>query len=99
MRAYLCWNCGRLCKCNKEFPDGRPRRISECAEYTKAPPDPTRITHKEMAEILGFSLRKVETLITSVNGVRYLTKALARKGIVITYERDKNRIYFYRKEH
>lgn len=96
MRACLCWNCGRLCECNKDFPIGRPKRRSDCAEYAEAPPDPPRITQKEMADILGCSVSKIARLITAQNGVRRLTKALARKGIVLTYERAKNRIYFYR---
>lgn len=98
MRACLCWNCGKVNKCQKSFPNGRPKRRSECAEYTKAPPDPSRITHKEMAEILGYSVRKIENLITSANGMRHIVKALARKGIILTYERRKNRIYFYKEE-
>lgn len=98
MRACLCWNCGKVNKCQKAFPNGRPKRRSECTEYTKAPPDPSRITHKEMADILGCSVRKIEGLIASMNGVEYLTKALLRKNVVITYERTKNRIYFYREE-
>lgn len=98
MRACLCWNCGRLCECNKEFPNGRPKRKSECADYAEAPPEPQRITHKEMAEALGCSMSKIEQFVTSTKGVRFLTKALARKGIVLTYEITKNRIYFYREE-
>ena len=96
MRSCLCWNCGRLCECNKEFPNGRPKRRSECADYKEAPPEPKRITHREMANELGWSMRKVEQLIASRNGVKYLMKALARKNIILTYDIKKNRIYFYK---
>lgn len=98
MRACLCWNCKRLCECQKAFPNGRPKRRSECAEYAEAPPEPQRITHKQMAEALGCTARKIEQLVTSSRGVRFLIKALARKGIVVTYEFTKNRIYFYKEE-
>ena len=98
MRTRLCWSCGKLCQCNKTFPNGRPKRRSECPEFTEAPPEPKRITHKEMADMLGCSVGKIETLIASAKGVRYLTKSLARKGVSLTYERIKNRIYFYREE-
>ena len=94
MRAYLCWNCRKLVSCLKVFPNGRPRRRSECLEYLEA--EAPRISKREMAEILGCSVRKVENLATSLKGVRFLTKALSRKGITLTYEREKNRIYFFR---
>lgn len=98
MRAYICWNCGNLCKCNKRFPNGRPKGRSECAEYTDPPPEPTRITHQEMANVLGCSVWKIEKIIASVNGVRCLMKKLARKGIMLTYEKKEKRIYFYKEE-
>ena len=98
MRACLCWNCSRLCECEKIFPDGRPKRKSECAEYMKAPPDQTRITHKEMADILGCSRGKIAGLIAAPNGVGRLMKAFARRGIMLTYELGKNRILFYKEE-
>ncbi len=98
MRACLCWNCGQICVCDKVFPSGRPKRRSDCPEFAEAPPDPPRITQKEMADILGCSERKIAKLITAQNGVRRLTKALAIKGIMVTYERSKKRIYFYREE-
>lgn len=96
MRTRLCWNCKKLVICPKTFPHGRPRRESECADYIKAPPEPKRIMHKEMAEALGCSVRKIEQFTTSKSGVKFLMKALARKGIRISYERIKNRIYFYK---
>ncbi len=98
LRACLCWNCGRLCACPKEFPNGRPKRRSECSDYTEAPPEPTRITRREMAEVLGCTLSRIEQLSTSAKGVRFLTKALARRGVAITYELKENRIYFYKEE-
>ena len=98
MRSYLCWNCGKLCECPKEFPNGRPKRRSECAEYIDAPPEAQRITHREMANILGCPERKIKELVSTMKGVKFLTNALAKKGITITYERTKNRIYFYREE-
>ena len=98
MKANLCWNCGRLVECQKVFPNGRPKRRSECAEYIDAPPEPKRVTHKEMAVALGWSVRKIENLVSSADGRKYLLKALERKGVILTYERDRKRIYFYKKE-
>lgn len=98
MRAFLCWNCGRLCNCEKAFPNGRPKKKSECCEYMEAPPDTPRITHQEMADTLGCPISKIEQLVTSATGIRYLTNAFARKGITLTYEHTKKRIYFYKEE-
>lgn len=98
MQGNLCWNCGRLCECDKLFPNGRPRKKGECAEHIEMPPDPPRITHREMALMLGYSMRKIERLIAYENGLNYLTRALARKGISVIYERIKNRVYFYKED-
>lgn len=98
MRACLCWRCGKLCDCDKEFPNGRPNCKGECKEYTEAPPEPTRITHKEMAKVIGCPTSKIEHLVTSKSGIKFLTRALARKGITLTYEQTKYRIYFYKEE-
>ncbi len=98
MRPFLCWNCGNLSKCNKEFPNGRPKRRSECSDFTDAPKEPTRITHQEIANAVGCTLKKLESIIASASGLRYVTKTLARKGIVLTYERINNRILFYRED-
>lgn len=98
MRPNICWFCGRVCECNKAFPSGRPQKRSECADFIKMPPDPPRITHKEMAEIIGCSVSKINQIVLMPNGVRLLVKALARKGIAITYECFNHKILFYREE-
>ena len=98
MRAFLCWNCGRVNTCQKTFQSERPKRRQECADFIKAPPEAPRISHREMAEALGCPERKIKELVSSAKGIKFLTKALEKKGIVITYERTKNRIYFYREE-
>lgn len=98
MRAYLCWNCRKLVTCLKVFPDGRPKRTGDCAEFTALPPNPSRITQQEMADTLGVPRKKVAYLVASNRGARYIQKALARHGIVSTYKRKKQRIYFYRME-
>ena len=73
-------------------------RRSECADYTVPPPEPTRITRQEMAVALGYSTKWIQKLTASSKGMCYLMKALARKGIMLTYERKKNRTYFYKEE-
>lgn len=95
MRPNICWFCGRVCECEKAFPNGRPRKRSECTDYIQMPPDPPRITHKDMAEILGCSVSKIDQIVVMPNGAHILVKALARKGIAATYERVGKRIYFY----
>lgn len=98
MRACLCWNCGKLCECWKSFSDGRPKKRAECADYIDAPPEPIRITHLEIAEMLGCPIEKIDRLATNKRGIRCLERAFARKGIVLTYERTKNKTLFYREE-
>ena len=98
MQGNLCWNCGRLCKCDKSFPNGRPRKKEECSEHIEMPQDPPRITHREMALVFGCSVRKIDAIISSPDGVKRITKMLIRKGIAVTYEQIKNRVYFYRED-
>lgn len=98
MRANLCWSCGRLCKCQKTFPNGRPQKKSKCDDFIDMPPEPVRFTHLEIAQTLGCSPGKVDQLASSANGVKFLAKALARKGIKLTYEIARSRIYFYKEE-
>ena len=98
MKPFLCWNCGKLCSCNKAFPDGRPRRRSECADYTAPPPEPIRVTHREIAEMLGCSIEKIDRLATNKWGIRRLEKVFASKGLVLTYERKRNKTFFYKEE-
>ena len=98
MKPKICWFCGRVCECDKAFPNGRPQKRNECKDYIQMPPDPPRITHKEMAVILGCSTNKVDRIVLIPNGARLLVKALARKGIRITYECFNKKILFYREE-
>lgn len=62
------------------------------------PPDPPRVTHREMAEALGCSPRTVETIISWENGADIVSAKLKRAGICVFYEVNNNRIYFYREE-
>ncbi len=96
MRPNICWFCGRVCECDKAFPNGRPRNRNECGDYIQMPPDPPRITHQEMADILGCSVSKIDQIVVMPNGVRLLVKALSRKGVAVTYECFNKRIYFYK---
>ncbi len=99
MRAYLCWNCGKLCECQKTFPNGRPQRQSECSEFVHAMPEAgSRITRPEIAETLGCSRRTVVRMISEENGLRRLTSLMKQKGVILTFERRKNKIYFYKEE-
>ena len=98
MRAFLCWNCGKLGSCLKVFPDGRPKRVGDCVEYTALPPNPPRISQREMADVLGCSARRVAELVSSNRGRTYIKKALARHGITVISRRNRNKIYFYREE-
>lgn len=96
MKAYLCWSCGNLCKCNKAFPNGRPKGNSECSEFADAPPEPIRITIAEIATILGMSSRTVFRILAEKRGVYRIVHMVGGKGLRLTYERTKNRIYFYK---
>lgn len=48
-----------------------------------------------MANSLGCTAKKIEKLVSSAKGIRFLIKALSRKGIIITYDIKHNHIYFY----
>lgn len=98
MRAVLCWSCWRLCECEKAFPNGRPKKQSDCREYKVAPRDSHLLTHREIAELLNFKAKKVDRICASVGGANYLVSALAQKGIEVICKKRKNRIYFYKKE-
>lgn len=96
MKACLCWNCGNVSKCQKAFPDGRPKRRSECVDFTDMPPEPIRITIAEISKILGCSKRTVFRILAEKHGLYRVTHLVKGKGITLTYERIKNRIYFYK---
>ena len=96
MRANLCWTCGKVNKCQKTFPHGRPKRRNECADFIEAPKGPARITISEIADKLGCSTRTVFRILASRHGVYRVTHLMKGKGIILTYERIKNRIYFYK---
>ncbi len=96
MRANLCWFCSKVCTCDKAFPNGRPRKKMDCADFIEMPPDPPRISHREIADILVCSQRKIDQILVMPNGVRRIVQALAQRGISVTYECVRNRIYFYK---
>ena len=95
-KACLCFNCGKLCKCNKAFPNGRPKEHGECADFIEAPPEPIRITIAEIAKVLGCSDRTVFRILAQKHGAYRITHMMRGRGITLTYERMKNRIYFYK---
>lgn len=98
MRANLCWFCNKVCECEKTFPHGRPSKKSDCADFVPLPPDPPRITEREMAEVLGCTKRQVRYVVSMKNGAIRLIKALADKGVYVTYECGNGKILFYRED-
>lgn len=96
MRAYLCWDCGNLCKCRRTFPNGRPKGQIDCMDFVEAPPESIRITVAEISKILGCSTRTVFRILAGKHGIYRVTHMVKGKGITLTYERIKNRIYFYK---
>ncbi len=96
MRAYLCWNCGRVNKCSKVFPFGRPKARSQCEDFKEAPPEPVRITIAEIAKVIGCSDKTLSHILAKKQGVYRVIHMASKKGITLTYERTKKRIYFYK---
>lgn len=96
MKAYICWDCGRLCGCKKSFPNGRPKERGECAEFTEAPPEPVRITISEIANTLGVSVRTVFRILATKRGVYRIVHMMSGRGVGLTYERTKYQIHFFR---
>ena len=54
-----------------------------------------RWTHRDIAEVLGCSVRQVAAIVASPNGVVTLVKRLADKGVALTCERGKKQVHFY----
>ena len=98
VRARLCWNCNNVSKCNKTFPHGRPIKKSECVDFVPLPPDSPRITEREIAEVLGCTKRHVRYIVSMQNGTMRLIKALADRGVHVTYECGEGKILFYRED-
>lgn len=96
MRCNLCWNCGRVNRCQKSFPYGRPKKRSECSDFEEAPPEPVRITIAEIAKMLGMSSSTVFRILAKKHGTYRIVHMVGGKGLRLTYERTKNRIYFYK---
>lgn len=98
MRASLCWFCNRVCECDKVFPNGRPRGKDQCADFLKMPPSRMRITYQEIADILDCSVNKIKQLTTSIEGICFLSRALEKKGLLLSYERKNSRTFFYKED-
>lgn len=93
----LCWNCGRLGRCGKKFFCGdRPVDHSDCVEWVELRDKQRRFTRKEIAHVLGRSVRYVSMLLAAPNGAVRLVERLRQKGISLTYELGEKQIHFYR---
>lgn len=98
MEGNLCWNCGRLSKCCKQFVcGGRPLCQGECTGFVEMPNENSRFTHKDMAEALGISDRQIRNVLATPNGISAIIERLAAKGIVLKCERSGKQIHFFMK--
>lgn len=87
-RGCQCFNCAKLASCPEAS-----KLVTQCKLYIDS-----KMTVPQIAKILGCHKKVILRMKQSSNGIKYLVKQLAVRGINVRVDKNDKGVFIWRKE-